>query len=136
MLQSHLAKHFKILFRTIFPNCRPTFSPLLVKKPATIDASPTKYAITKDALYVTHLKNCACGGAFTLRPPTDAVLMTLDGPIDVKHQAKRCTRKNCRSFYGYNYSIQKHTGQKFNSVGLSDVTCLFIIVSTVFVSSF
>ena len=73
--------------------------------------------------FTTSLEHCVCfgcSGTLGHHRYVDAVLYTLDGPIDIMHEQKQCTSRNCRTCYGYNYRWEH--GQKVNTVCLEDLT--------------
>ena len=69
------------------------------------------------------LEHCVCfgcSGTLGHHRDVDAVLYTLDGPINIIHEQKQCSARNCRTCYGHNYRWEN--GKKINTVALADLT--------------
>lgn len=56
--------------------------------------------------------------------PMDAILYTMEGLKQVKHIAKRCVNRRCRTYYAYNF--KSVASEKINSVKLDEVDALFV----------
>ena len=48
----------------------------------------------------------------------EAICYTLSGPVEVIHQSKQCTARNCRATYGYNFRWEE--GKKINVLSIKD----------------
>ena len=48
----------------------------------------------------------------------EAICYTLSGPVEVIHQSKQCTARNCRATYGYNFRWEE--GKKINVLSIQD----------------
>ena len=82
------------------------------------------------------MSQCSYGGSLMLvkQKIVDAELYGFNGCRIVKHQAKRCVRRNCRQYYWLNYKWSQ--GCKINTVKLHQVSCLFITDKTGFELNF
>lgn len=77
-------------------------------------------------LYTSSLSLCSCGGLLNLMKEkiVHAELYGMSGILAIKHQAKRCSKKYCRTIYWINHKWQN--GDKISCVSLNDVTVLFM----------
>ncbi|CAE8711661.1 unnamed protein product [Polarella glacialis] len=106
----------------------------VMKKPASANAMQKPPAVLEEKVYVTTLTKCTCGGKLCKGKDMPAMLYGTEGNMSVTHRSKRCCRKNCRTYFGYNYCT-KPSGQ-FNTVRIDDVDVLFANDKVAFTKKF
>ena len=75
--------------------------------------------------YATPRSQCAvCGHKLTVGHNVEATLMTLTGPTQVTHVAKRCGKKGCRVYHYHNF--WQHGAEKTNCVEVHEARAIFV----------
>jgi hypothetical protein len=110
--------------------------PPVMSKPAASHVFKPVVPVPSVRIVSTPRTSCICGGLLCASgQDTDAVIYSLAGAEFVKHTSKRCTSKQCRKYFYYNFCTTDEGG-RVNTVLLSQVDYLFVTPQTGFEKKF